>query len=178
MTIELGNKNPPELIYTVDSSGNLLSLEPRETLHLAKSSKLHAAVIGMLLRKDDKYLLQWRASNKLGGNRLDVSATTHIRRGETYESAVQRSFENELRIKDPVRLEYLFDFIYKEKLGDHNENEFCKVFLGRYDGKFKPNPIEIDRIEFMTLQDLKKFITQDEGKATKWLRETVSRMEN
>src|SRR5438128_257961 len=101
---ELTDQNTPELIYTVDSSGNLLALEPRDILHQAKSSKLHAAIIGMLIRKDHKYLLQWRASNKLGGSRLDVSATTHIRKGETYETAARRSFDIELRIKEPVRL--------------------------------------------------------------------------
>ena len=54
-----------ELIYTVDESGNLLNLESREDLHLAKSSKRHAAVIGMILRKDGKFLIQWRASKQV-----------------------------------------------------------------------------------------------------------------
>ena len=144
-----------ELIYTVDESGNLLNLEPRENLHLTKSSKRHAAVIGMILRSDGKLLVQWSTSNKLGGNRLDVSATTHVRKGETYESALQRSFENELKIKMHIPLVHAFDFRYEEDLGDHKENEFCKVYLGKYDGKYEPNPEEIDSIEFATLVESK-----------------------
>lgn len=165
-----------ELIYTVDESGNLLELESREKLHLTKSSKRHAAVIGMILRKDNKLLVQWRSSNKLGGNRLDVSATTHVRKNETYESALQRSFENELKISKGIPLLHAFDFRYEEDLGDHKENEYCKVYFGKYDGKLEPNPEEIDSVEFMTLEELQKFVGEKSEKATKWLRETVRRM--
>src|SRR5207245_9108248 len=100
----------------------------------------------------------------------------HIRKGETYESAARRSFDIELRIKEPVRLEHLFDFTYQEELGNRKENEFCKVFLGRHDGKFEPNPSEIDQIELLTFQELKNFVLENEEKTTKWLRETVKRM--
>lgn len=168
--------NNIEMIYTVDESGNLLELQPRETLHLAKTSRRHAAVIGMILRGDSKFLLQWRAVNKLGGNRLDVSATTHVRRNETYESALQRSFENELGIKERVPLAHVFDFRYEEDLGDRKENEYCKVYYGKYDGWYEANPQEIDSVEFMTLDELKQFVERNGLKATKWLRETVIRM--
>jgi len=167
----------PELIYTVDESGNLLTLEYRETLHLARTSRRHAAVIGMILRSDQKFLVQWSASIKLGGNRLDVSATTHVRSGETYESALQRSFQNELRISNPVPLRHVFDFRYEEELGEHKENEYCKVFFGTYDGIYHPNPEEIESVVFMTLSELKEYVTRDSQKATQWLRETVRRMD-
>ncbi len=166
----------PEMIYTSDEHGNLVTLESREILHLTVSSKLHAAVIGMIQRKDGKYLVQWRSAKKLGGSRLDVSATTHVRKGETYETALQRSFAKELRISEVIRLEHLFDFRYTEDLGDHKENEFCKVYRGRYDGRYDPNPDEIDTIEFMSVSDMKDFVHANEQKATKWLRETVKRM--
>ena len=165
-----------EMIYTVDEAGNLLVLESRETLHFTKSSKRHAAVIGMIRSSNGSFVVQWRAANKLGGSRLDVSATTHVRENETYEKALQRSFENELRIKIHVPLKHAFDFRYEEDLGERKENEFCKVFIGSYDGEFEPNPEEIDSIEFMRLSELKQFVRDDETKATKWLRETVKRM--
>src|SRR5579864_2511786 len=120
------------MIYTSDESGNLLVLESRKKLHLAKSSKRHAAVIGMIMRNDGTYLVQWRAANKLGGSRLDVSATTHVRKNETYESALQRSFSNELNIKQTVPLKHAFDFKYEEDLAERKENEYCKVFMGKY----------------------------------------------
>src|ERR1700680_2411296 len=148
----------PEMIYTVDESGNLQILEPREKLHLATTSRRHAAVIGMILRKDGTFLVQWRAANKLGGSRLDVSATTHVREDETYESALQRSFENELRVDSIVPLKHAFDFKYEEELGTHKENEYCKVYVGYYDGKFLPNPQEIDSLEFMKISELKDFV--------------------
>ena len=135
-------------------------MEYRETLHLAKSSRRHAVVIGMILRSDQKFLVQWRASNKLGGNRLDVSATTHVRSGETYESALQRSFQNELRISALVPLRHVFDFRYEEELGEHKENEYCKVFFGAYDGIYHPNPEEIESVVFLTLSELKEYINE------------------
>jgi isopentenyldiphosphate isomerase len=166
-----------ELIYTVDESGNLLNLEPRVDLHLTRSSKRHAAVIGMILRDDGKYLVQWRASRKLGGNRMDVSATTHVRKGETYESALQRSFKNELRIEARIPLLHAFDFRYEEDLGDHKENEYCKVFIGKYGGIYEANREEIDSVDFLALDELQKFVAESGEKATKWLRETVKRMD-
>jgi isopentenyl-diphosphate Delta-isomerase len=164
------------MIYTVDESGNLLVLESREALHFTKTSKRHAAVIGMILKKDGTYVLQWRASNKLGGNRLDVTATTHVREHETYEKALQRSFENELRVAKEIPLKHAFDFRYEEDLGDHKENEYCKVFIGSYEGDYEPNPAEIDSLEYMTLTNLKDFVKNNEKKCTKWLRETAKRM--
>ena len=165
------------MIYTSDESGNLLVLESRKKLHRTESSRRHAAVIGMIMKKDGTYLVQWRAANKLGGNRLDVSATTHVRKNETYESALQRSFSNELDIKQTVPLKHAFDFKYEEDLGERKENEYCKVFIGKYDGKYTPNPEEIDSVEFMTLAELEDFVNANPAKATKWLRETVGRME-
>lgn len=164
----------PEMIYTSDEHGNLIALESREKLHLTISSKLHAAVIGMIQRKDGKYLLQWRSGKKLGGSRLDVSATTHVRKGETYETALQRSFSRELRINEVLPLEHMFDFRYTEDLGDHKENEFCKVYRGKYDGKYVPNPEEIDSVEVMTLDEMRDFVASEGKRATKWLKETLN----
>lgn len=164
------------MIYTVDESGNLLVLESRDKLHFAKTSRRHAAVIGMILKNDATYVLQWRASNKLGGNRLDVTATTHVREHETYEKALQRSFENELRIAEKIPLKHAFDFRYEEDLGDHKENEYCKVFIGSYEGQYEPNPEEIDSLKLMRLPELKDFVKNHEIQCTKWLRETVKRM--
>ena len=164
------------MIYTSDEEGNLLSLESRSKLHRAKTSKRHAAVIGMIRRKDGRFLVQWRAKNKLGGERLDVSATTHVRKGETYESALQRSFKNELEINAKVPLSHSFDFRYEEELGEGKENEYCKVFVGHYDGSYTPNPEEIDSVEFKTLDELKELVRSNPGKVTKWMRETVARM--
>ena len=171
------DKDEPEKIYTVDEHGNLLTLDLRETLHLKKSSRRHAAVIGMITNRNGKFLVQWRASTKLGGDRLDVSATTHVRKDETYEAALQRSFENELRIAQVVPIRHVFDFKYEEDMGNHMENEFCNVFFGNYDGKYEPDPKEIDAVEFMSLDELKEFVTRNEKRATKWLRETVKRIE-
>ena len=178
MSSKKSNDDRPllEMIYTSDERGNLIELEPREKLHLAVSSRLHAAVIGMIQRKDGKYLLQWRSAKKLGGERIDVSATTHVRKDETYETALQRSFGKELHIRESVPLTHLFDFRYTEELGDHKENEFCKVYLGRYDGAYEPDHDEIDTVEFMGLEEMKEFVSANEAKATKWFRETVKRM--
>ena len=165
-----------ELIFTVDDAGNLLELEPREDLHLTGLSKRHAAVIGMIMRNDGKFLVQWRAPNKLGGNRLDVSATTHVRKDETYESALRRSFDNELGIKIHFPLMHAFDFQYEEDLGDHKENEYCKVYYGKYDGEYRANPNEIESVKFMTMEEIKEFVSENNERATKWLRETAGRM--
>ena len=92
--------------------------------------------------------------------------------------ALQRSLSNELRINTSVPLLHVFDFRYEEDLEDHKENEYCKVYFCRYDGKYEPNPDEIDSIEFMNIEELKVFVNTKSEKATKWLRETVKRMDD
>ena len=164
---EKGDPMLEEMIYTVDEAGNLLVLESRETLHLTRSSKRHAAVIGMIQHKDGAYLVQWRAANKLGGSRLDVSATTHVREHESYEKALQRSFENELRIKQRVPLKHAFNFQYEEEWGNAGRTNSARSSSEADDGKYEPNPEEIDSLEFMRLDELKNFVRDNEAQSHK-----------
>jgi len=121
-------------------------------------------------------LLQRRGRSKLGGGRWDASATSHVRKGETYESAISRCAAHELGIGQPVAWRRVLSFVYTERLGDSSENEFCALFAGRYDGLLRPNHAELDELRWVRLADLATEIRADPAQYTEWLKEATARM--
>lgn len=120
-------------------------------------------------------LLQRRGNSKLGGNRWDVSATSHVRYGETYETAIVRCLRHELGIVEPIAWRRTLDYLYTERLGTHSENEFCALFTGQYDGALHPNPTELSGVRWLSLADLLAEMNADPLPYTRWLQEAVTR---
>lgn len=165
-----------EMIYKVDEEGNFLGSDLRERLHRKGTAHRHAAVIGLVFDSKNRMLVQWRAKTKLGGNRLDVSATTHVRKGEDYLSALKRCLLHELGIRGRVQTRHLLDFKYEEDLGQNIEVEYCRVFKVSRSGEVLFNKAEIDYVEYVNLEELRARVKKDPSSATKWLRETLDRL--
>jgi isopentenyldiphosphate isomerase len=121
-------------------------------------------------------LLQRRGRAKLGGERWDVSAASHVRTGETYETAIGRCVLHELGIEQVVPWQSMVSYVYTERIGDHSENEFCRLFTGRYDGPLRPNPSELDELSWVRLADLVAKVRANPTPYTSWLREAVIRL--
>lgn len=124
----------------------------------------------------DEVLLQRRSQSKLGGGRWDVSATSHVRRSETYEMAIARCAAHELGIGQPLAWRRVLSYVYTERLGEWSENEFCSLFAGRYDGPLSPNFTELEELRWVRLADLASEIRVDPVQYTGWLREAVIRL--
>lgn len=114
----------------------------------------------------------------MGGDRLDVSATTHVRKGEDYIAALKRCLKNELEISGITEITPLLDFKYEEELGENMENEYCRVYKVRFDGKTRVNRNEADYIEYLGLDVLKTRAAREPSTITKWLRETLDRVDS
>lgn len=160
---------PEQMLILVDDNDNELGVASRSECH-AGAGKRHRAFVIFLINSDGELLLQHRISSKLGGERWDSAAISHVLAGENYDSAARRSIKHELAINYGKNFTDCGAFIYTERYGDHSENEYCKVLVGEWNGSFIPNPEEMTEAIFVPLHDIIEDLKKDfnHSKYTKW----------
>jgi len=164
-------------LILVDEHDNEVGNASREECHRGFGIR-HRAFVLFIENNLSEVLLQRRSPNKLGGGRWDVSAASHVRRGEDYETAIVRCVAHELGIVQPVAWRRTLSYVYTESLGERSENEFCALFWGKYDGALCPNSVELDELRWVRFADLSGSIRTDPARYTRWLQEAVIRLAN
>ena len=159
----------------VDDHDTEVGTASREECHQGDGLR-HRAFVLLIENGRGEVLLQRRCQSKLGGGRWDVSATSHVRKGENYETAIGRCAAHELGIGQPIVWQRVLSYVYTERLGDRSENEFCSLFTGRYDGSLRPNYAELDELRWVRLADLADEICADPLRYTSWLKEAMTRL--
>ena len=171
----INTKTMQELMILVDPFGRRTGVAGRETCHRGGGMR-HRAFVVFLYTDDGRLLVQKRAASKLGGNRWDVSATSHVRAGETYTAAIARCLQHELGIDTPVSCEYRLAYSYLNRLGDCAENEHCSLFLVNYQGAIRLNAAEMDEVRWLDVAELRQWFEGDEQQFTHWFAEAFRRM--
>ena len=158
-----------EWLVLVDDKDKELGLDTRENCHKGMGRR-HRAFVVFLFDKDGKMLLQRRSmKKKLWPAFWDVSVTSHVYKGETYESAGIRRSMQELNV-DVKKLERKLDYTYFAKFGDYCENEFCVLLVGKLEGRVKPNPDEIMETKFVTMKELGEDMKKNPDSYTPWFK--------
>ena len=157
-----------ETLILVDDNDNQIGNASRDECHRGKGRR-HRAFIIFLFDSKGRVLLQFRNKSKLGGERWDASAISHVRQGETYETAAERSMKYELGISVPVKK--ISGFTYTEPYDGYSENEYCLVLVGKYDGEINLNKKEVDKVKYSTLNEIKQDMDKNSKQYTKWFRE-------
>lgn len=163
-----------ETLILVDDNDNQIGTASREECHKGKG-KRHRAFSVFLFDSRDRMLLQFRSSEKLGGNRWDSAAISHVRAGETYETAAERNMKHEIGISTPVKK--IGAFTYTEPYNGYSENEYCAVLVGKFDGEVKPNKEEMDRVRYATWDEVKRELKTKPEAFTKWFRNSIPILE-
>jgi isopentenyl-diphosphate delta-isomerase len=159
-----------EILVLVDDYDNQIGTDTRENCH-AGSGKRHRAYTTLLFH-NGKMLLQQRSRKKLlWPGAWDVSFTSHVYPGETYQQAASRRALQELGAR-VGQLAEVHSFVYFAPQGDNAENEFCRVLVGDFDGKIKPNPDEMTSVRWATLSDVKADVASHPDSYTPWFRLT------
>ena len=140
-----------QILILVDDNDREIGSAPRSVCH-AGEGKRHRAFVVLLINRDGEVLLQHRKNVKLGGERWDGSAISHVLVGENYESAARRSIKHELNINYGKPFTDCGAFVYEEHYGSDSENEYCKVLVGEWNGDFIPNMDEMTEAKFMQLK--------------------------
>ena len=158
-----------ELMDVVDENDNVIGKATREKIH--NSQMWHRGIHILVFDSDGKLLLPFRSSRKdKFPNTYDCSVSEHVKAGEKFEEAAIRGIKEELNIKCP-KLKRLLKF--RMKYGP-NDNMISVIYEYRHIGKInKVNKDEIEKIEFLSLNEVMEMLTSDESKFAPWTREIL-----
>jgi isopentenyl-diphosphate Delta-isomerase len=157
-----------EILILVDDDDNEIGTDTRENCHSGKG-KRHRAYTAFIFH-DGKMLLQQRSMKKLlWPEAWDVSFTSHVYPGESYQQAATRRALQELNAHVGP-LTDVHSFVYFAPQGDNAENEFCRVLVGDFDGKITLNKDEIASVRWATVSDVKGDLGSHPDSYTPWFK--------
>ncbi len=147
----------PEYLDIVNDQDEVVGSALYEDVY--KNMSQHRIVHILIFNKHNELLLQMRSAQKRAHpNHWSTSVGGHVRQGETYQQAAIREAEEELGIH-PVVSEKWKDS-YTNTLG---HKKFLTTFEAFEDGtRFTVNPEEVERVEFKSLEEIKKMIQEKE----------------
>ncbi len=157
-----------EILILVDENDNQTGTDTRENCH-AGLGKRHRAYTVFLFH-EGKLLLQQRSYKKLlWPGAWDVSFTSHVYPGETYNDAAARKGLQELNARFGM-LEEAHSFVYFAPQGKNAENEFCRLLVGEFNGKVKPNAEEIKALKWLSVKEIERDLRAHADTYTPWFR--------
>ena len=107
-----------------------------------------------IFNKKGEILLQLR-SRKMNFCPLHWSHAVggHVRAGESFKEAALRELHEELGID--TKIDFLYKDIYKDKRG---HTKILTTFKAMFNGPFKINSKEVERVEFFSLNKIEEMI--------------------
>lgn len=146
--------NQKELFLVVNKQDKIIGYRTRYDCHHDKNL-IHRAIGVVIFNSKGQILLQKRSKLKdLNPGLYTLSASGHVTKGQTYYQAAQRELDEELGIKIPLKREKR----YLAK--SHQETEMDCLFTGQYDGPFYPAKDEVEKVEFVDINNLPKMISE------------------
>ncbi|MCA9076230.1 MAG: NUDIX domain-containing protein [Planctomycetaceae bacterium] len=162
-----------EIFDVCDADDNVIGQATRADVHA--NGLLHRAVHMWVFRSDGRMLLHFRSSTKDEyPHCYTSSASGHVDAGESYDTAAVRELREELGLE--ASLEYLI----KLPAGPDTANEHTVLYRCETDATPTPDPGEIERIEWRTIDEIATMIDANPEQFTppfrslfEWYRETT-----
>ncbi|MBI4991358.1 NUDIX domain-containing protein [Candidatus Gottesmanbacteria bacterium] len=171
----LRGEKKDQLLITSDKNGNRIGLATREECHKG-DGKTHLAFMALVVDKEKKIILTKRSKKKsLWGGFWDASVVSHVLSNETPQQAAKRRGKEELGIE--ADFQDLGAFYYFAKYGENCENEYCHVLVGESSKEVEFNPVEIEKIRKISLEELTKEIKNNPEIFTPWLKLALEKFE-
>ena len=163
-----------EEVILVDENDNKIGTS--EKIHAHKEAKLHRAFSVFVFNSNNELLLQKRSEEKYHCPSLwSNTCCSHPKPGESIEQAAHRRLKEEMGFD--CELKEVFSFIYKVAFDNGlTEHELDHVFIGRYDGKVKPDENEVAAIRWADVKLLRKDMDENTGRYTYWLKLILERV--
>lgn len=138
-----------ELFDLVDENDNLIGSIKRREAHRDRS-RIHRSVSILLFNSKGELFLQKRSLGKdTYPNHWTVSASGHVRVGQTYREAAEAELSEELGIcKTPT-----LTLITKQLIRYPNETEYQTFYFANYNGPIVINREEISQGKFFSLRE-------------------------
>ena len=139
-----------------------------EKMEAHRKALLHRAFSVFIFNDQGEMLLQQRAVSKYHSGGLWTNACcSHPRPEEATEDAALRRLQEELGFT--VSLTKIFDFRYNASFTNGlTEHEFDHVFVGTYNGKINPNPVEVQDYCYKKMEEIGSSIKSHPHKYTAW----------
>lgn len=154
-----------ELFVVVDKNDKVIGYKTRYECHHNKSL-VHRGIGVVIFNAKGEVLLQKRSQKKdLYPGFYSISTGGHVTKGETYLQAAQRELYEEIGIR--VWLTLRKKFIIKSE----KETEIDTIFSSIYNGPFKVDADEVEEIQFLPKNKIKKLLKKMTPFAIKSLKE-------
>lgn len=163
-------------IVLVDELDNETGVDLKSNIH--KQGTLHRAFSILIFNKEDKLLIQKRASNKYhSGGLWTNTCCSHQREGEILNDSIHRRLIEELGFD--TELKEIFKFSYKVRFNNGLiENEVDHVYFGDYNKKITPNPQEIEDYKWVSLDFLFEDIKNNPDYYTYWFKLILEKLKD
>jgi len=177
MTVFLKDMDAPmddtlEQVILVDMDDREIGRADKLAAH--RLGYLHRAVSICIVDDHGRMLLQRRAPVKYHSAGLWTNACcSHPRPGEATDKAALRRLPEELGFSCP--LFWKATTHYRANVGGSLvEDELVHLFVGRYNGAVKPDPLEVDQFSWLTYEFLSLDVSSNPEKYTYWFRHYLS----
>ncbi len=145
-----------EIIDIVDRKDKIIGKATRKQ---AKEKGLIYRCAGVYVRSNGKILIQKRSKTKsTRPNNWSILEET-VKTGETYEEAAKRGLKEELGLKTK-KLYYLGKKFIDDK--EYNDKFFMKIYECKGKGKIKIQKEEIEEVETLNIDEIKKLVKTEE----------------
>ncbi len=148
-----------EFLDVVNNDDKVIGRAPRSQVYANLLTHRIAHVI--LFNKTGKMCLQMRGNVSFCPFHWDFTASGHVRSGETYEEAAFRELDEEVGVKTKIKFEYkdLYTYTGNERNG---LKKFLATFSGVYEGKFKLDKNEVEKVGFFSLEEIRDMMDKGE----------------
>ncbi len=134
---------------------------------------LHRAVSICVVDDQGRMLLQRRAAEKYHSAGLWTNACcSHPRPGEATDKAALRRLPEELGFS--CALFWTAQTHYRANVGgDLIEDELVHIFVGKHNGEVNPDPREVDAVDWVSYDFLKRELISNHDNYTYWFRHYI-----
>jgi isopentenyl-diphosphate Delta-isomerase len=159
-----------ELLDIVNDEDIVIDQQMRSAVH--ELGLQHRGAHVFLFTSDGKILVQKRSTDRAASpSMLDCSVSEHVKAGESYLEAAVRGMKEEMGVEG-IEVKPLVKFRMNYGV---NDNEISTLYEGKVDpGKVKFDPVEIEEIDYYSLDDLQKMILEGRVKFCGWFVELLN----
>jgi isopentenyldiphosphate isomerase len=141
-----------EYLDIVDENDNVIKNAPRNEVYEKKL--IHRIVHVLVFDKSGRMAIQLRTPNKsFCPDTWSTAVGGHVKAGETYEEGALREYQEELGVTSDIEL--AFKDFYNDGRG---LRKFVATFKTTFEGPFHPNPDDIQRFDFFTMDEIGELI--------------------
>jgi len=159
-----------ELLDIVNDEDIVTDQQMRSTVH--QLGLQHRGVHVFLFTADGKMLVQKRSADRAASpSMLDCSVSEHVKAGESYLEAAIRGMKEEMGVEG-IEIKPLVEFRMNYGV---NDNEISTVYEGIVDpANVNFDPIEIEEINYYSMQELQEMVTEGNVKFCGWFVELLN----